>query len=89
MEFQVAAYPVPATDAVHFQVDAPEAGLMDLEVFDLQGKRVALQSGVLVEAGSAATLTVDVAGWNSGIYFARVSHAVSGVQTLKFSVVNR
>jgi hypothetical protein len=87
MEYSVSAYPVPASDRISFRIQTPDAGAVTLEVFDLQGQRVALQKGDESAAGESSEMEMHVAGWAPGIYLARLSHPVSGVQNLKFTVV--
>jgi hypothetical protein len=87
LEYTVTAYPIPASDRISFRIQSPAKGAVTLEVFDLQGQRMAVQKGDAMAAGEAAEMEVAVAGWAPGIYFARLSHPESGVKNVKFTVV--
>ncbi len=88
MELKLTAYPIPATNALHFRVNSPESGTMTLEIFDLKGKRIAIQTGITAEVGGIHELNLDVSQWTAGLYFARLCHSASGSQSLKFTVVD-
>jgi hypothetical protein len=48
------ARPNPARGAARFELDVPRAGRVDLEVLDLQGRRVAVLEAGVLEAGRHA-----------------------------------
>jgi hypothetical protein len=64
--------PNPSTGTTRFVVRLPRAGLVDLSLFDLAGRRVTtLVHGT--EAAGERTVTWDATGARSGLYFARLS----------------
>lgn len=62
------AYPNPVQEQAHIGFELPEPALLQLRMFDVLGREVA----VLVDGALAAgrhEVTVDTAGWPAGIYF--------------------
>ncbi len=45
--FDYKIYPNPASDLVHFQLNVQENAIVDIEIFDISGRRLAHQTGVL------------------------------------------
>lgn len=82
----ITAYPVPATDQISFDILAPESGTADLAIYDLMGKRIAVNNKIGLVAGETKTIHIETTTFAAGIYVARLSHANGEVSNLKFSV---
>ncbi len=67
----LATYPNPFTSESVFEFGLAHAGFVTLEVFDVQGKRVAVLVDQDLASGSYRT-TWNAAGLASGIYFYRI-----------------
>lgn len=72
-----APYPNPARATVSFTLGLPEAGPVEVAVFDVLGRRVAVVVEGVLEAGEH-TVSVDVSGWSSGVYVVRAAGGTSG-----------
>ncbi|HEX5002791.1 MAG TPA: T9SS type A sorting domain-containing protein [Bacteroidia bacterium] len=68
----VSVYPNPTAGDVHIDIDNPTAGTVIVAVYDLTGKLVEQLAPVELEAGSHS-LTFDASGFESGIYFMKVT----------------
>lgn len=65
-------FPNPVTDRTVFRYEVPEAGEVDLSIYDVRGSRVAtLESGVR-SAGQHECVWVP-GGLESGVYYSRIS----------------
>lgn len=70
-DIKIVAYPNPATDRLSFNFENATTGTYNIAVLDITGKIVHTQD---VNIGSAAaTVSIESANWNAGIYFARVT----------------
>ena len=76
---KVSIYPVPATNTLHVTMPDPTAPL-DVAVFDQSGRLVAKQQG------QSGMLSVDLAGFAAGIYYARIVSG-EGVRAMAFEVL--
>jgi hypothetical protein len=65
-----AAWPNPAQGRVELTLSLPASGAVEVAVFDVLGRPVAVVAEGLLEAGEH-TLSVDVSGWSSGVYVVR------------------
>ncbi|MFN8396676.1 MAG: T9SS type A sorting domain-containing protein [Bacteroidia bacterium] len=86
LEFTLTAYPVPASTELTLRIQSPDAGTATIEVYDLKGQRVFAKEGIGTEAGSTQDIEISVAEWANGMYVARVTHNVNGLQSLRFTV---
>lgn len=85
-EYKVSVYPNPASGNLYLDVQSIAAGTVTLDIYDLQGKRMASYSSLAPDGQSHQAFVLDVSALSSGLYFARVTHTASGMQTLKFTV---
>ena len=70
-DFRIIAAPNPFNAKVGIDIDLPEAGELDIEIYDIRGRRaVTLQRGFL--PAGRTHFEWDAAGRPSGIYFLRV-----------------
>ena len=79
-----APFPNPATSTVHFRYRFGRPVAAGLEVYDVLGRRLLAQQ---LPAGTSADVSIDVAGWASGVYSA-VLKAGDGMHTRRFTVVH-
>lgn len=64
------AYPNPFNPVAHLEVELDRAGLLDVRVYDLLGRQVAVLLRDQLEPGTYR-LRVDGSAWASGLYVAR------------------
>ena len=70
--------PNPASDNVQISVSALQAGSL-LEVYDLTGK-------VVVQSPAAASTSLDISAWHSGLYFVKLTQPNGNATTQKLVV---
>jgi len=73
------AWPNPARTMPTFAIDLPRTGAMDLDVFDVSGRRVTHERRVL--AAGARHVTPAAVTLAPGVYVARVSYAGRRLET--------
>jgi hypothetical protein len=81
----LAPYPNPARSGVTLRAEVPGAAVVELAVYDVLGRRVAMLAD---EARSAGRVErhLDTSGWASGVYFVRLV-AGGEVRTQRLTVV--
>lgn len=77
--------PNPSTGSAEIVYRVPEAGLVDVSVFDVVGRRVAVVTSTLVAAGEHR-VTLDVRDFAPGVYTC-VLKTAAGVRLERLSVV--
>jgi len=82
----VVAFPNPATDIVSFRFELTGADRVTMEVYDIMGQRVAMQSNDGLAAGSN-TIALPVDALAKGHYTARISAANGFIGQTRFSVM--
>lgn len=82
----VVAFPNPAADVVSFRFDLTGTDRVTMEVYDIMGQRVAMQSNDGLAAGSN-TIAFPVDALAKGHYTARISAANGFVGQTRFSVM--
>ena len=83
-DFEVlGAYPNPANAAIAFELNLPKEGEVELEIFDVCGRRVFNQSRI-VSGRERIVLNSEDAGLTSGIYFYRLS---SGAERFRGRII--
>jgi hypothetical protein len=82
----VAPNPVLGTASV--RVEIPSAGLVDLHVFDLQGRRISSLLRATQLAAGTHDIALGAAGWSAGCYFLHLETA-GAKTTRKFVVLQR
>jgi hypothetical protein len=70
--FKTSVYPNPAFELLNVKIDISEAGLTDVAIYDLQGKRIKTLTKEYFEKGNY-TLTINVAELAKGTYLLKVS----------------
>ncbi|MBE0648895.1 MAG: T9SS type A sorting domain-containing protein [Bacteroidales bacterium] len=65
-------YPNPVRDYTNFQVNAPRAGLLNVQVVTVLGRTVWSSSPVQIDSGNH-TVRVDAGNFTSGIYLCKVT----------------
>jgi hypothetical protein len=71
VDLAVELYPNPARDRLSLYVQVPEAGPLEVAVYDVLGRRVAAVAASPRAAGSV-DLTIPVVDLAPGVYFVRV-----------------
>jgi photosystem II stability/assembly factor-like uncharacterized protein len=71
-DYSLAAYPNPFNPSTQLIYTLPASGVIQLAVYDIQGRRVATLLDGRQERGEH-TMTFDASGLASGVYFARLS----------------
>jgi len=66
-------YPNPFRSATKISMDLPSEARVDVEVYDLLGRRVQTVRGQKVAAGMDRTIQIDGSRLSSGVYFYRVT----------------
>ena len=66
-------YPNPFRSATKISMDLPSEARVDVEVYDLLGRRVQTVRGQKVAAGVDRTIQIDGSRLSSGVYFYRVT----------------
>ena len=70
---QVRLFPNPTTDMATLSLQMLETENMDIEVFDMLGKKIEnIHSGVLVAGNQQFTINSN--GWGAGVYYVNVSN---------------
>ncbi len=72
-DLKVAVYPNPSSDLTYFKFSSPEAGNMTVDVYNLQGTRMATVFNGQVDAGVARTVDFNATELASGVYIYRVT----------------
>jgi hypothetical protein len=70
--YSLSSYPNPFNSSTQIRFDVPKAGLVDLKVYDIEGRLVETLASRVFGAGSH-TLTYDTSGRASGAYFVRMA----------------
>jgi hypothetical protein len=83
-DYAVASYPNPTADAAVISYTVPERGAVNLTVYDVLGRQVAVLVSGTVEAGTH-TATFDARGLSAGTYVYRLQVG-NDVQTGRLSV---
>jgi hypothetical protein len=80
---QLSAFPNPITDAFQLGVTAARAAEAQIQITDMQGRTVALQTVDVVRGDNVFPL--NASNWTSGVYFAliRVDNTVSTIKLIK------
>ncbi|MBD3165961.1 T9SS type A sorting domain-containing protein [bacterium] len=68
--FSISAYPNPFNPSLNLAISLPERGYLDVRVYDLLGREVAMVAGERVEAGRHL-FAWDGQAYASGVYFVR------------------
>jgi PKD repeat protein len=71
-EFTLKLYPNPVDDFLHLQYTIPDDGVVDLQFFDVLGRRMDIGINLIQEEGYYASV-IDLSRFNRGIYFYRFS----------------
>lgn len=80
------AYPNPFNPATTLKMNLPVAAEVKAELFDVTGRQVALISDGLRSAG-VQTISLDLSGQASGIYFVRVEAEKLGTEMRKIILI--
>jgi hypothetical protein len=70
--FKTSVYPNPAFELLNVKINISVAGLTDVAIYDLQGKRIKTLTQEYFEKGNY-TLTINVAELAKGTYLMKVS----------------
>lgn len=73
-ETEIGFYPNPAGNSGTLEINSPQSDLLTITVFDMNGKRVAIQQDVELLSGTN-TLPVDLSRLNNGFYIIRLENA--------------
>jgi hypothetical protein len=76
--------PVRASATIRYAL--PAEGPVSLDVFDLQGRRVASLLRNIIRPAGISQISLEVVGWREGFYFCRLK-AAGSVATRKFVVL--
>ena len=88
-DFEVKAYPNPASESFNFEYTLPEAGKVRLHITDVFGKMVLARTELAGQKG-INTLPIDVNAWAMGQYHVSVlyeAHGQSAYRHMKMQVV--
>ena len=71
-DLQLNIHPNPSADVVNIQITTPVNQYLNIEIYDLQGKRVMNLFNGVVENSNALSLKVSKSDLNSGIYLLKI-----------------
>lgn len=80
--------PVPAAQSVTITLGAPDEGLADLAVYDLQGRLVHQEPSLWMKAGELREVSLDLSNFQNGIYFVRLTGPTGETEVQKLVVAH-
>ena len=75
---KLTVYPNPVLDRLNLSLTDKTSERVQVDVFSIDGKLVYSQA---INAQQSDNLSLNVAGWNAGMYFVRINNGIESVTT--------